>query len=88
MAGAGKPAPRNRMDDEIEYELPEWGANLHNWPTKRLESLLTRYERQLTHKLAVADKHATGTSYHTRADNEAGMYRERITKIRSILDNR
>jgi len=71
-----------------DYNKPTWGANLHNLPTSRLESMLTQYSRQLWHKYDVARKHKPGTPYHTRAMREAGMYQERCAKIRAILDGR
>jgi hypothetical protein len=62
--------------------------NLTGMKIARLQSWLTKYQRELADKRAVMVKHTPGSAYHTRASREATAKQERIDEIQAELRRR
>jgi hypothetical protein len=56
--------------------------------TKRLRAWLRDARRKLDNKHGVMERHAEGTSYHTRAMREAEYWQARINELEAEIKRR
>jgi hypothetical protein len=57
-------------------------------PIKRLRAWLRDARRKLDNKRGVMERHAEGTSYHTRAMREAEYWQSRIAELEEEIAKR